>query len=87
MARRLGSGRGHPSLVGADITGQLKPGANELAVANTNGDANVPANPAGWIGVVRVEFDRGEPALFFSDANWEARRPPGGLAGIGVRGR
>ncbi|MCA9062504.1 MAG: family 78 glycoside hydrolase catalytic domain [Planctomycetaceae bacterium] len=68
----LGTGRGHPSLVGADIAGQLKPGVNELAVANSNGAADVPANPAGWIGVVRVEFEQGAPLLFLSDASWKS---------------
>ncbi|MFV1967493.1 MAG: family 78 glycoside hydrolase catalytic domain [Pirellulaceae bacterium] len=70
----IGIGRGHPSLVGAELTGQLKPGTNELAVANTNGDANVPANPAGWIGVIRVEFDRGEPLVIHSDSSWKCTK-------------
>ncbi len=70
----IGVGRGHPALVGADITGKLRAGANELAVANTNGAADVPANPAGWIGAVRVEFDRGEPLVFYSDSNWRSSR-------------
>jgi alpha-L-rhamnosidase len=70
----IGVGRGHPSLVGADIVGQLRAGANELAVVNTNGSAPVPANPAGWIAAVRVEFERGEPLLFYSDSNWKCVR-------------
>jgi len=70
----IGVGRGHPSLAGADIAGQLRAGTNELAVANTNANAPVSANPAGWIGVVRVEFDRGEPLLFYSDSNWKCAR-------------
>jgi alpha-L-rhamnosidase len=70
----LGTGNGHPMLVGADITGRLKHGTNELAVALTNANANVPANPSGWIGAVRVEFERGEPLVIYSDANWKSAK-------------
>jgi len=70
----VGIGHGHSTLVGADLTGQLKRGANELAVAVTNADANPLANPAGWIGVVRVDFDRGEPLIIHSDASWKSAK-------------
>ncbi len=70
----IGVGRGHPALVGADLTGQLKPGVNELAAAITNGNADVPANPAGWIGAVRVEFETGEPLIIHSDKSWKCRK-------------
>lgn len=70
----LGTGNGHPALVGADLVSRLKTGANELAVSNTNGNPAVKPNPGGWIGVVRVEFDRGDPLLFYSDSNWKCSR-------------
>jgi len=70
----VGTGHGHPTLVGADLTGRLRRQANDFAVALTNADANVPANPAGWIGVVRVEFDRGEPLIIYSDSKWKSAK-------------
>ncbi len=66
-----GVGRGHPALIGADVTGMLKPGVNQLAASVTNGNANVPANPAGWIGALHIEFDKGEPLVFYSDKSWK----------------
>ncbi|MCP4174041.1 MAG: hypothetical protein GY758_25090, partial [Fuerstiella sp.] len=50
----IGIGNGHPNLVGADLTGNIKPGINQLAAAITNGNADVPNNPGGWIGAVRI---------------------------------
>jgi hypothetical protein len=70
----IGSGNSHPSLVGVDLTKKLKVGPNELAVANTNGNPAVQPNPGGWIGVIRVEFERGDPLLFYSDSNWKSSR-------------
>ncbi len=68
----IGIGRGHPNLVGEDISARLKPGVNQLAVAATNGDANVPANPAGWICFIRVEFEAGPPLVIYSDKGWKS---------------
>jgi len=70
----IGTGNSHPALVGVDLVRKLKAGPNELAVANTNGNPAVQPNPGGWIGVVRVEFDRGDPLLFYSDSNWKSSR-------------
>lgn len=66
----LGVGRGHPQLVHADVTDQLKPGVNRLAAALTNADADVPANPSGWVGVLRIEFAKGSPLIVHSDDKW-----------------
>ena len=66
----IGTGRGHPSLRGVDVTDQLKPGLNRLAVMLTNADADVPANPSGWVGSIRVEFESGPPLLVHSDNKW-----------------
>jgi len=70
----IGIGRGHPSLIGVDLTSQLKPGVNQLAAALSNSDADVPANPSGWVGVLRVEFDHGPPLIVASDRQWLAAK-------------
>jgi len=70
----VGIGRGHATLIGADLTGQLQPGVNELAAAITNNDADVPANPAGWIGALRVEFDSGDPLVIKTDGSWKSAK-------------
>ena len=56
-----------------DITRQLRPGVNTLAIAATNSAAPHVApdkNPAGLIGLLKVEFDEGEPFLFPTDSHW-----------------
>ncbi|MCA9213120.1 MAG: PSD1 domain-containing protein [Planctomycetales bacterium] len=70
----VGRQEGHTSLYAADISDKLMSGANELAVVNTNGNPSVQPNPGGWIGVVRVEFNAGDPLLVFSDSNWKCSR-------------
>jgi len=70
----IGIGNSHPSLVGVDLARKLKVGTNDLAVANTNGNPEIKPNPGGWIGLVRVEFDRGDPLLLYSDSNWSCSR-------------
>ena len=71
---QVGVGHGHPNLIGVDITGNLHGGDNQLAVAATNAQADVPNNPGGWIGAVRVEFEAGPPLVIHSDREW--RRGP-----------
>jgi hypothetical protein len=70
----IGTGNGHPNLVGVDLTEKLKRGTNELAAVITNAKAPVKQNPGGWIGVVRVEFEQGDPLLLYSDSNWKSVR-------------
>ncbi|MHB8953470.1 MAG: family 78 glycoside hydrolase catalytic domain [Pirellulaceae bacterium] len=69
---QVGVGRGHPNLIGVDVTGNLGPGDNQLAVAATNAQADVPNNPGGWIGAVRVEFETGLPLVIHSDRQWRS---------------
>ena len=76
----VGMGNGHPNLVGAELTGQLKQGVNQLAALNRNADADVPNNPGGWIGAVRIEFDSGPPLVIHSDKNWKCAKA---IAGAG----
>ncbi len=71
---QVGVGRGHPALIGADVTTLLHPSVNQLAAAITNGNADVPANPAGWIGALRIEFEDGPPLVIPSDASWKCVR-------------
>lgn len=71
---QVGIGRGHPQAIGVDLTGHLRAGDNQLAVAATNMHSDVPNNPGGWIGAVRVEFDQGEPLIIKSDRQWRATR-------------
>ena len=71
---QVGVGRGHPNLIGVEITRSLRVGDNQLAVTAANGQANVPHNPGSWIGAVRVEFDAGPPLVIQSDQSWRASR-------------
>ncbi len=53
----------------ADVTTQLVPGLNLLAVRAANvGDA---PNPAGMIGVLRITFESGPPLTVLTDAKWK----------------
>ena len=74
---QIGVGRGHPNLVGIDVTGQLHSGANELAVLAANLPADVPNNPGGWIGAVRVEFEQGPALVIHSDRRWKCAKEVG----------
>ena len=63
----VGGGRSWAEVKLFDVTDQLREGLNTLAVAATNSpSANVPPehNPAGLIGILKVEFDEGEPLLY-----------------------
>ena len=73
---QVGVGRGHPNLIGVDVTGNLRAGDNQLAVAATNLAADVPNNPGGWIGAVRVEFASGAPLVIHSDRQWRTSTEP-----------
>jgi alpha-L-rhamnosidase len=52
-----------------DISADLRPGQNLLAVRAANGGTG---KPAGLIGAVRVEFTQGEPLLFTTGDRWKA---------------
>jgi len=64
---------GHPNAVEAEIAAQLRPGANTLAVAAYN-KPGPPQNPAGLIGVLRVELEGGEPLVVTTDAQWRCAK-------------
>lgn len=52
-----------------DLTTDVKPGKNLLAVIGTNKGAG--NNPAGIVGILTVKFDRGEPMVIRTDNSWK----------------
>ena len=66
---QVGRSEGHPNAVETEVTAQLRPGPNTLAVAAYN-KPGPPQNPAGLIGVLRIEFDSGESLVVTTDAQW-----------------
>ncbi len=61
-----GAGFASPQLV--DVTKQLQPGDNCLAVAVTNSGPN----PAGLTGKLLVTFERGHPLVCLIDGSWKS---------------
>ena len=55
-----------------DVTGLLQHGANLLAVSVRN-DGTEP-NPAGLIGLLRIEIAAGEPLIVVTDSAWKSGR-------------
>ncbi|MFO0889933.1 MAG: glycosyl hydrolase [Isosphaeraceae bacterium] len=55
-----------------DVTTALRAGSNVLAIQATN--TSRQPNPAGLIGRLRVEFDRGDPLAIAIDPTWKAGR-------------
>jgi alpha-L-rhamnosidase len=75
--RSIGSGQSWKEVVPFELTDALEPGPNILAVAATNAvDPSVAPdkNPAGLIGVLKVEFHTGEPLVIATDALWRASK-------------
>ncbi|MGD9634987.1 MAG: family 78 glycoside hydrolase catalytic domain, partial [Pirellulales bacterium] len=52
-----------------DLTTDIKPGKNLLAVLGIN--KNTEPNPAGIVGVLTLKFDRGEPIVIRTDGSWK----------------
>ncbi len=48
----------------------MHPGKNLLAVVGMN-KGNEP-NPAGIVGILKIEFDRGPPLVILTDDKWKA---------------
>jgi alpha-L-rhamnosidase len=73
--RHVGNGRSWAEVKLLDVTTQLRPGTNTLAVAATNSaspNVGPDHNPAGLIGLLKVEIDEGKPLLVPTDAHWRA---------------
>jgi alpha-L-rhamnosidase len=72
--RSVGSGQSWAEVKLFDVTDQLRPGLNTLAIAATNSPSPTVApehNPAGLIGILKVEFEQGEPLLVATDMHWQ----------------
>ncbi|MGH7971102.1 MAG: alpha-L-rhamnosidase N-terminal domain-containing protein, partial [Limisphaerales bacterium] len=67
---KVGEGANFKAASDFDVTRQVRSGKNLLAasVANT-GDG---PNPAGFVGVLRIEFERGDPLVIITDEKWRA---------------
>ena len=71
--RPVGKGAGWAVVKPFDVTSTLHPGVNTLAIAATNVESSTVAadkNPAGLLGVLKVEFESGEPLVVPTDARW-----------------
>ena len=71
--KRVSQSEGHPNTVETDVTAQLRPGSNTLAVAAYN-KPGPPQNPAGLIGVLRVQLEGAEPLIVTTDAQWRCAK-------------
>ncbi len=84
--RPAGQGRDYTSAQDVDVKPFLRPGRNVLAVSAANAPG-VPAerNPAGLIGVLHIEFNRGKPLTIVTDSNWLVSKDgPDGWRGLGL---
>jgi alpha-L-rhamnosidase len=74
--KQVATAAGHPNLVRVELgRDAFREGANVIAIAAVNGNAPVPANPAGLICSIRVDFDDAagqEPLVITTDAAWRA---------------
>lgn len=68
--KRIGSGDNFKASLDIDLTRELHPGANALAASVKNtGEA---PNPAGFVGLLQIEFSTGAPMLIPTDDSWRA---------------
>jgi len=65
---KLAEGVGFSSVSLYDATKLFKNGRNALAASVVNGGTG--PSPAGFTGILRIEFDSGEPMLIGTDAQW-----------------
>jgi alpha-L-rhamnosidase len=73
--RSLGGGQGWTDVKVIDVTREIRPGLNLIAVAATNSfvaSVKPDQNPAGLIGLLKIEFDEGQPLLIPTDLRWRA---------------
>lgn len=77
--KMVGTGNNFKSAVALEVAQKLHPGKNFLAAAVRNsGDS---PNPAGFVGLLRLEFSRGAPLVLATDESWltSAEELPGWL--------
>ncbi|MBN1124118.1 MAG: family 78 glycoside hydrolase catalytic domain [Sedimentisphaerales bacterium] len=66
--RRTRDGSNFKTAIAFDMTDRVRPGRNIVAAEAVNeGDSD---NPAGFLAVIKIEFDRGEPMMIVSDKKW-----------------
>ncbi|HEX2971321.1 MAG TPA: glycosyl hydrolase [Tepidisphaeraceae bacterium] len=70
--KKVAEGSSWQQAVEADLTSHLTGGANTLAIVATNGGG--APNPAGLIGLVKVEFEQGDPMVLRIDPSWKAAK-------------
>ncbi|MGE5608062.1 MAG: glycosyl hydrolase, partial [Bacillota bacterium] len=70
--KKVAEGGSWQQAVEADLTQALTAGANILAIAATNGGAG--PNPAGLIGIIKIEFEQGDPMIIRIDPSWKAAK-------------
>jgi alpha-L-rhamnosidase len=68
--RDIGGRDNYRTVKDSDLTHDLKPGKNLLAVLGMNkGDK---PTPAGLVGILTIEFDSGEPLVILTDDRWKS---------------
>lgn len=65
-----GAGSNFKATTTMEVAPSLRPGRNVVAVWVKN--AGHDPNPAGLVGVLKVEFDTGEPLVIATDGNWKS---------------
>ncbi len=70
-----GQGTTWKTLINAEISGRLQPGANAIGVEAENG-GNSPT-PAGLVGRLAIMFEDGEPLVLPIDSSWQTSRTAG----------
>jgi alpha-L-rhamnosidase len=73
--RSVGGGQSWKEVRLFDVTADFRPGLNTIAVAATNSatpSVKQDQNPAGLIGLLKIEFDDGQPLLVPTDLRWRA---------------
>jgi alpha-L-rhamnosidase len=73
--RRAGRGTDFHTAQECDVTKYLHGGDNLLAASVHNDGAD--PNPAGLVGLLRVEFSQGEPLVVVTDASWKSGKKGG----------
>jgi alpha-L-rhamnosidase len=68
--RDIGGRDNYRTVKDHDLTADVKPGKNLLAVMGIN-KGNEP-NPAGIVGIMTIKFDRGEPLVVRTDDTWKS---------------
>ncbi|MBI5387112.1 MAG: family 78 glycoside hydrolase catalytic domain [Verrucomicrobia bacterium] len=68
--QRAGAGNNFKSLTVMNVTSSLKPGRNWIAAWVKN--AGPSPNPAGLVGMLRVEFETGAPLTVPTDGAWKS---------------